>query len=469
MANGTGKSDTGGRDTERPNVIFIITDQQCSDMMSCAGNPWLKTPAMDYMAENGVRFTRAFCTNPVSSPSRVSLMTGRMPGSFTDRKGKEVRENAGSMRVDSISPEVSATTLGPYLQKSGYDMVYGGKEHLPRPLNAKNQGFTHLSSDVRSSLGEAAGEYISGQHEKPYFMFLSFINPHDICFMAISDALEDEEYKDITRQVNLKAGNAAISMKYLRDAQKIPEGVDTEEFYSRYCPPARPNIEPQKDEPEAIQRLMDKYVFRDFARHKYTDRQWRMHRWAYCRLTEVVDREIRTVLDALKKSGEEENTIVIFTSDHGDMDGAHRLEHKSLPYDEASRIPFIFMWKNRITPRVDSTHLISNGLDLLPTVCDIVGVKGGSDPRGRSILPLVLQKQKTDWRHTLGVESEVGRMVVSDKGYKYIEYDMAKKEIRLQDQNKDPYEMTHVTGKPEYGKIQKELEKEFHEVWFPGK
>ena len=68
-----------------------------------------------------------------------------------------------------------------------------------------------------------------------------------------------------------------------------------------------------------------------------------MHRWAYCRLTERVDKQVQAVLDAVKESGQEENTLILFSSDHGDMDGAHRLEHKSLLYEESANIPFLAM------------------------------------------------------------------------------------------------------------------------------
>ncbi len=94
--------------TQQPNIIYLFTDQQSANMMSCAGNDWLKTPAMDYIAANGMRFTRAYTTNPVCSPSRVSLMTGRFAGCFKDDQGKEVRENRGSMRgTFGIQPKSS--------------------------------------------------------------------------------------------------------------------------------------------------------------------------------------------------------------------------------------------------------------------------------------------------------------------------------------------------------------------------
>ena len=125
------------------------------------------------------------------------------------------------------------------------------------------------------------------------------------------------------------------------------------------------------------------------ARENFTDNQWRHHRWAYCRLTEMVDQKIQLILNGLKESGQEENTLVIFSSDHGDMDASHRMEHKSTLYEESANIPFMAMWKGQIpVGQVDDEHLISNGLDLLPTVCDYAGIAGKSDPRGRSLRPL---------------------------------------------------------------------------------
>lgn len=71
------------KENDKPNIIYVFTDQQSANMMSCVGNRWLKTPAMDYVAANGIRFTRAYATNPVCAPSRISTMTGRFPGYFT--------------------------------------------------------------------------------------------------------------------------------------------------------------------------------------------------------------------------------------------------------------------------------------------------------------------------------------------------------------------------------------------------
>jgi len=115
---------------------------------------------------------------------------------------------------------------------------------------------------------------------------------------------------------------------------------------------------------------------------------------------------------------------------------------------------------------VDTVHLVSNGLDLLPTVCDYAGVQGRSDPRGRSLRPL-FEGRDVPWRHTLGVESQIGRMVVSDDGFKYIRYDFDGVEEQLLDLNKDPYETTHFTDSPEHNGKLRDLRRAFEGEWFP--
>jgi len=442
----------------RPNIIYIYTDQQSATMMSCTGNKWLETPAMDYIAKNGIRFERAYTTNPVCSPARLSLMTGRFPGAFNYAKGP-ARENYGAMAIKPISDEVKRTTIAAFMKKAGYELAYGGKTHLPRSLQPKTLGFTVIANDQRDKLANACASYIKQKHDRPYFLVASFINPHDICFMALRGMTFD---KPMTPKV--KKSN--IAEQVLMKAMELPDGVSEENFFAKHCPPLPKNYEPQTDEPKAIKSLLTRRKFRMSARKNYTDKDWRLHRWAYLRLTEVVDRQIQVVLDALKASGQEENTVVIFSSDHGDMDAAHRAEHKTLLYEEAARIPFMIMHKGHIPSGVvDDKHLVSNGLDLLPTVCDYAGVKAQSDPRGLSVKAIAAGKPPAAWRTSLGVESEIGRMVVGDK-CKLIKYDAVGDEEQLLDLKTDPFETKHFTNAPSHKDLLEKMRKEF-KTWFP--
>jgi arylsulfatase A-like enzyme len=456
-----GCGNEGKRSVEKPNIIFIMTDQQSASMMSCTGNTWLTTPAMDYIAQNGVRFTRAYTTNPVSSPSRVSLMTGRFAGSFKDDQGLQVRENDGSMRIPEISDEVRQTTIAAFLKKAGYELIFGGKQHLPKALAADSLGFRVITYNERDSLADKAAMEIKARHDKPYYMVVSLINPHDICYMAIRHFATTSEEKAIME-------HGSVECATLDKALQKPEGVSDEEFFAKYCPTLPANFEPQEGEPKAIRSLLMRRPFRENARDKFSENDWRMHRWAYCRLTELVDKEIQAILDAIKDSGQENNTLIIFSSDHGDMNAAHRMEHKTALYEEAANIPFLVMWKGHIPGGiVDSTHLVSTGLDLLPTVCDFAGIKGIADPRGRSLRPLFEGKENV-WRETLGVESEIGRMVISKDKLKFIKYDAVGIEEQLLDLSRDPYEKTQFTNNPEYQEKFAELRRAFETEWFPG-
>jgi choline-sulfatase len=445
---------------KKPNIIYIYTDQQSETMMSCSGNKYVKTPAMDYIANNGIRFTRAYSPNPVCAPARVSLMTGRFPGYFNDKDGNQARENGGAMKIPEVNEVVKSSTIAAYLKKAGYDLVFGGKEHLPPSLTPEALGFNDITNDERDVLADEAAKYIKEKHDKPYFMVVSLINPHDICYMAIRDFAEAEQSKRILE-------NGKTEIETLDKALELPEGISEEEFFANFCPPLPPNFEPQEDEAKAIGSLLDRRAFRKSAREEYTEEQWRMHRWAYARLTEMVDAQIQVILDALKESGQEENTLVIFSSDHGDNDASHRLEHKTVLYEESANIPFTAMWKGHIPAgQVNNKSLVSNGLDLLPTVCDYAGIKAVADPRGRSLKPL-FEGKDVEWRKTLGVEGEISRMVVGEDGYKYVRYDAVGTEERLMDLNKDPYETTHFTNNETHSEVLSKLRKAFDEEWFP--
>jgi len=448
---------------ERPNIILIYTDQQHANMMSCAGNPYVKTPAIDYLAGNGMRFTRAYTVNPVCVPARIGMMTGRFPSEFRDITGNLVRANGGNKRFGGASEEVIRTLLPAYMKEAGYDLFYGGKTHLPADLHPDKNGFTMYESHPKTPLAEASAKIIRERKpgDKPFFMWANFISPHDICYMA----LRGYGFADRGKP----AKNRGIEETNIVALMNRSARIDTDEFLERHCPPLPPNHEPQIGEPEAISALLAKRDFRGYARENWTDADWRLHRWIYARLTEEMDSDVQLILDALKESGLEQNTLVIFTSDHGDMDAAHRMEHKTALYEESANVPFIAMWKGHIPAGVvNSNDLVSTGLDFLPTVADYAGNPDAkADPRGRSLRPL-FEGRKVDWRENLGVESQIGWMLVDSEGHKLIEYDFVSEKIETQllDLKADPYETRHFPREDGNAKTWAKLEKALNE-WFP--
>jgi arylsulfatase A-like enzyme len=432
----------------RPNILIIMTDQQSAAMLSCTGNPWLKTPAMDQLAAQGVRFEKAYVTNPVCLPSRFSIQSGLYPSAagirYNDTKTMKPR-------TDVIEAAYSRS-LGATFRNAGYDTYYGGKLHVPlENRNPRIWGYQLVTADDRDGLSNDVTNFLKNRKagDKPFLFFASFINPHDICFDAIMAGAPESD-------------DAKAAPPDIFEVLKIPAGISEKDFFDKYCPPLPANHQPMKDEPASIDSLIRDRSFMKVVRDKWTDKDWRMHRWAYARLVEKVDAQIGKVMAALKQSGLEENTIVIFTSDHGDNDASHKLEHKTFFYEESARIPFIVSYPRLIKKAaVDKDHLVSNGLDILPTLCDLAGIAAPSGLPGKSIAPLLSTKPVTAWRKNLIIENHLGFLIHTGR-YKYQLDEKSVKGIRevFTDLQADPGETRNMIHDAAYQKIIRDLRKE---------
>jgi arylsulfatase A-like enzyme len=422
--------------TDRPNILYIMTDQQQAKMMSCRGEKWVKTPALDGLVASGTRFEKACASNPVCVPSRFSLQTGLMPNTI----GMGRNEDSPHTVVTDAMMEHS---LGRLFHEAGYETVYGGKVHLPKRMNRiEKLGYRYITSDRRQGLADTCAKFLKGRHDRPFFLFASFINPHDICYMAIN-AFNRFRGKPPIGNLDSRTCEAVLD--------RARKSGDLAAFVEANCPPLPPNHQVPQDEPECITlKYLDARPFRAYIRNNWTDDQWRLHRWTYRRLTERVDKQIGTVLDAFREAGLEDNTLIVFTSDHGEMDSAHKMDHKSVLYREAVRIPFIMSFKGRIPAgAIDNTHLISNGLDLLPTLCDYAGIEAPRGLYGRSLRPLASGKNVEDWRRFVVTESQDGRMLRTAR-FKYCIYDCGRHREQLIDRQNDPGEMKNLAEAAAY-------------------
>lgn len=413
---------------KRPNILLIVTDQQSATMLSCTGNPWVKTPAMDSLMDEGMRFEKAYAANPVCLPSRFSLLTGYYPTAVGSRHNGQAK---GAERFAPLA-------MGHAFRKAGYETAYGGKIHLPGAMNKiENCGFDFICKDQRDQLAAECAAFLKKPHEKPFLLVASLINPHDICFQAI---LAHNQKSHFSR------ANTAVNR--MREAEKMPEGVSEEAFYKTHCPPLPANHEPTSPEPKGIAVGLTDRKFKPWIREHWGEKEWRLHRWTYCRLTEVVDRQVGVILKALKEAGLDDDTLVVFTSDHGDMDAAHRMEHKTWMYEEAARIPLIVR-KPGLTKagHVDREHLVSNGLDIFPTLCDLAGVTPPQELPGQSFAPLLDGSKPKAWRKNLMVEGQFS-FGVTDGRYKYMLFDSAGPEEMLCDLKTDPGELKNIAADP---------------------
>ncbi|MFX0100542.1 MAG: sulfatase [Candidatus Hodarchaeota archaeon] len=402
---------------EKPNILIILTDQQSSTMMSCAGNSHVSTPSMDSLAKDGVRFTRAACTNPVCVPSRFSLFTGYMPEIIG------VRHNGDGRNPTEALQDILPHGMGFLLREAGYKTYYGGKQHFPS-FTSKDIGFEQVTNNERDELARVSAQFLSTKHEEPFLYVASFINPHDICYMAI------DYYRDRYKRKGFfqKFRKLILESRNVKNILKIAPSIDD-------LPPLSGNHEVQEEEPEAVRSLFQR-EFKRVIRAEWNDEAWRQHRYVYARLTEKVDSQIGVVLKALDERPHADDTVVIFTSDHGDHDGSHKLEHKTALYSEAVEVPFIIKWKGKLPGGKTVSNIVNNGLDLVPTVCDIAGIDKPRGLEGRSIIPLALGKESKP-RTWVPVESEIGRAIWSER-WVYALYDEGEHREQLYDLKNDP-------------------------------
>jgi arylsulfatase A-like enzyme len=395
---------------DKPNILFICTDQQYAGAMSCAGNDDLSTPGMDRIAQGGTRFERAYCTHPLCCPARASFVTGLMP------------HQAGVMsNATKIHPKLFPNTIGNVLDRAGYDTALAGKWHVPGCAPA-DCGLDELCPTDDALVPIVSTDYFNAGCDKPFFLFASFINPHDVCQVA--------------RNQDLPQG--PVSRVPLDECPGLPENFA--------IPPYAP---------DALQYLR-RVNPRIYPTLDWTDNDWRHFRHAYFRLVEKVDAEIVRLLDGLEASGKADNTIVIFTSDHGDGHGAHHWNQKTALWEEEIRIPLILSEPGQSGGRVETERLVSNGLDLLPTVCDYAGVDCPDGLEGLSLRPLVRGDAPENWRDEVVVETQINfgegpggpsfaRALVADR-YKYSVYLMGRNREQLVDLQDDPGEMINLAA-----------------------
>ncbi len=426
----------------KPNILYIMTDQQSFKMLSAAGNKYLKTPAVDKIAESGYRFSKAYCVNPVSLPSRFALLTGHY-GSEVN-----VRNNTPDTEREKLKSILDECAMGKVFRSAGYETLYGGKTHLPMAYMkgdftermSTNYGFSYFCSDDGMKLAEESAQILQNRKkgDKPMFLFVSLMNPHDINFFWQEKILAGpDKPKNLTQREWECATTLANKQKTM-----------PEEEYKMQIPSFPLNYEPVNDEPS-----LDAY-------QKFTNKErLNYYSWAYHRLTETVDEQIAVVLAALKKSAIADNTIIVFTSDHGDMNGSHQLIMKNRFYEESARIPFIFAGPGIKKGVVDNETLVCNGMDLLPTLCDFAEIKTPKSLTGVSLKPILTGETNKINRNYLFIESTTGFMVL-DGRYKYAMYDGSGNTELLTDTKQDPLETKNLATVKSAKKIKVKLRDE---------
>lgn len=441
----------------RPNIVFIMTDDHAAHAISSYGSKLIKTPHLDRLAKQGMRFENAFVTNSICTPSRAVILTGK----YSHLNGVPVFNH-----IDNTQPLVSK-----YLQAAGYHTGMIGKWHLGgnnpnRPNDGSPTGFDYwnilpgqgayfdpvmIEMGQRKKLTGYATDIITDLSmdfikkrptDKPFFLMYHHKAPHRNWQPAEKYRKQYENYEPpipATFDDDYKGKSDASKQATMHiDA-------DLNESDVKGKPPAGLSGAALK--------------------------KWKFTRYMqdYLACVQSVDDNIGRFLDFLDQSGLAENTIVIYTSDQGFFLGEHNFYDKRFMYEESLRTPFIVRWPKRIKAGTVSKSMILN-LDFAPTFLDAAGAKIPADMQGRSILPLFTGKTPRDWRTSMyyryyhpGHHNVAAHYGVRTSRYKLI-YFHKLNQWELYDLQKDPGEMRNIYSEPSAAKTVESLKKELQRL-----
>ena len=450
-------------DSSRPNVIVIVVDDLRYDEFGAGGHPYLETPNIDRLAEEGAMFTDAFHVVPLCSPNRASLLTGQYPS----RHGI----------IDNVARDLLSHRLQTFpiaMHEAGYETGFIGKWHMgndpsPRPgfdfwSALPGQGRTvdpdlyengrvhRVEGYVTDVLTDRAVEFIEQEREGPFMLYVAHKAVHP-------DA----------RQLDDGSSDPTINRVYTPAPRH--RGRYEEDVY-----PRQPNVAGSPDELEgkpALQRsLRDRDSPESVAQFSFfldpgTSEETIRRR---AEMVLGVDDSLGRIISTLESRGELDNTMIMFTSDNGFFFGEHWLsQERRLPYEESIRQPLLVRYPSLAIPgsRIGGLSL---SVDIAPTVLDVSGVDIGAHVQGRSLVPL-LRGDDARWRESVLIEFytyEKPRPWLMDMDYRTVRTDRYKlihwmqhpDERELYDLQEDPYELNNLIADPAMASVIQEMEGE---------
>ena len=445
---------------------MILIDDLRFDETSASGHPYMKTPAIDRLAREGARFANAFHTTPLCSPNRASILTGQ----YASRHG--IIDNVGR---DAMSHRLPNYHLA--LQRLGYETAHIGKWHMgndasPRPgydtwISFRGQGLladpilyengkeARVPGYVTDLLNARAAEFVSRARKKPFALFLA--------------------HKAVHPDVQQKQ-DGTIDLASMR-GYMLPERH--EKLYEGCVYPARPNVLPidkvlqQKPAWKEVFELRARPESRPFLEGLQSGTQEEIRRRAA--MVASVDEGVAMLLEQLEKSGQLDNTCIVFLGDNGFFFGEHGLgAERRFAYEEGIRTPFFVRYPRLIKPGTVVEPMVL-AIDIAPTLIELAGGKPGAQIQGRSFVSLFKKNSsRSKWRKSFLIEyyNESAWPWIVGMSYKAVRTPQAKlihwvhKEgvDELYDLRRDPYEMLNVIGKPAYGKVRTRLYRELQKL-----
>jgi choline-sulfatase len=355
----------------RPNILLLMADQLAASWLPPYGHDIVQAPQISALAADGVVFESAYCASPLCAPSRAALLTGRLPS----RTG--VYDNAAELRA-------SEPTVTHRLRAAGYDTCLSGKMHFVGPDQL--HGFEQrLTADIYpADLDWTPDWRLPPAERQPWYHTMEGVLRPGLCAASMQmDYDEEVAHRAVRklRQLGRDGGERpfflCVSFTHPHDPWELRRA-----YWERYDEaavdlPAVGTIPRAEADPHSL-RLRDMAGIDEAG---LTDAQVRRARHAYYAAISYVDERIGEVLGALAESGLRDDTIVLFTTDHGELLGERGLWYKMAFFEPAARVPLIVSAPGRFAPRRVAEPV--SQLDLAPTLLDLCGL----EPDGRSLAP----------------------------------------------------------------------------------
>ena len=411
-----------------PNVLFICVDQLRYDTLGCNGNQICQTPHLDKLAAEGVRFTRAYTPCSLCSPARASIFTGRY--AFSHGMGTNC-DLYHSLAAELTHPEMLLHTK---LLDAGYRCGFQGKWHVGTKLGPCDYGFEGMNLGGYGNIRKDAGyiEYLASNSltvdsvKQPIYT-----NPNNqtLCAGIWGGSTQSTPAYYLTEKtIEMLGDYSQTDQPFFLTCQfwgpHMP-CLPTPEYYGRHD---RADIKPWPNFRDDFTNKPDrlKRERRDFYRALPENWDgWQEIVGCYYDFMTMIDDQIGRILQKLDELQLSQNTVVIFTTDHGDMTGSHGgLFDKGFMYEEAHHIPLIFRYPDHISANISNDELVMN-MDIMPTVFDLAGIP--HDPLDAvSLVPYLKNKLDTILRDCVYLEFHGLRSLYSQRamitrdGWKYI-------------------------------------------------
>ncbi len=446
-----------GAESSSPNVVFILTDDQRWDQMSCAGHPFLDTPNMDRLAEEGARFTNMFVTTSLCSPSRASILSGLYAHSH------------GVSNNFTDYPE-DLPSFPKRLQHAGYRTAYIGKWHMGQKQDKRRPGFDHWIShkgqgkyyDTKFNINgerrvvdgyytevvtDMAVDWLKERQdsEDPFLLMLGHKAPH-------TPFTPEKQYRDIYDDIPIGYPGSAFRLE--GKPGWVQQRIDT--WHGIYGP----IYGFREDFPNSSPKDVDK--FNDFVR-------------SYTATIKSVDDSLGRVYSTLKEIDALEDTLILFTSDNGFFLGEYGMSDKRTMHEASIRVPLLVRYPKLIAPNTVIRNQVLN-IDFAPSILDICGLSPLEKVHGRSWKPL-LQGNDKDWREAWFYEYNYEEPFpytpnvrgIRTRNWKYIRYPHGdgspdRHMAELYHLKSDPDEARNLITDPKYHSKAAELRNRLHKL-----